>query len=187
MNCDALNPKVYWLYGLSGAGKTTLITATAHALFLAGRPTVILDGDQLRCGMCSDLGFTMRDRLENVRRTAEVAKLICKQGYIVMVALMTPSRAMRHLARAIIGSERFSEVYVKCDFETCSRRDPKGLYALANAGRIIHFPGKDLVFEEPISPDLVVDTKITSQESCVCTLLKAIIPAPLQEHKCEQF
>ena len=92
-------PQVCWLYGLSGAGKTTLATATACSLNAAGHPTVILDGDQLRSGLCHDLGFAFEDRLENVRRTAEMAKLLCEQGFLVLVALMTPQENMRQLAR----------------------------------------------------------------------------------------
>ena len=169
------HPHVCWLYGLSGAGKTTLATATACALRAAGHPTVILDGDQLRSGLCHDLGFAPEDRLENVRRTAEMAKMLCEQGFMVLVALMTPQENMRQLARAIVGNERYTEVYVRCDFATCAQRDAKGLYARAAAGQLRHFPGKDMEFEEPSSPHLLLDTANKTIESCVHIVFQQII------------
>lgn len=168
------HPKVCWLYGLSGAGKTTLATAAARALTAASHPAVILDGDQLRSGLCHDLGFAPKDRLENVRRTAELAKLLCDQGFIVLAALMTPQENMRRLARAIVGEERLREIYVKCDFDTCARRDPKGLYASASAGKLRYFPGQDMAFEEPRSSHLVLDTASLSLESCLHLLCQEI-------------
>lgn len=165
---------VFWLYGLSGAGKSTLAMAAAHAVNADGHRMVILDGDYLRSGLCHDLRFSPEDRLENVRRTAEVAKLLCRQGFIVLAALMTPHENMRQLARAIVGKEHFNEIYVKCDFVTCARRDTKGLYARAANGELSHFTGKDLVFEEPLTPDLVLDTTRQSVEECVHRLLKKV-------------
>lgn len=179
---DGINikhPKVCWLYGLSGAGKTTLATATVRALNAASHPAVILDGDQLRSGLCHDLGFSLKDRLENVRRTAEMAKLLCDQGFMVLAALMTPQENMRRLARAIVGEDRFNEVYLRCDFSTCAQRDPKGLYASAAAGKLRHFPGQDMAFEEPRSRHLVIDTASYSIESCVhqlCQEITACLP-----------
>lgn len=175
MDGFAINhPTVIWLYGLSGAGKTTLAMATAQALHAAGRPTVMLDGDRLRSGLCHDLGFTPEDRLENVRRTAEMAKLLCEQGFTVLAALMTPQERMRHLARTIVGGASFNEVYVKCDFATCAQRDPKGIYVSVAAGKLRHFPGQDLVFEEPTAPHLVLDTITYSIEECVSMLCQVI-------------
>lgn len=127
---------VLWLYGLSGAGKTTLATALANRLKDAGCPTLVLDGDALRSGLCQDLEFTQEDRLENVRRAAELARLLSEQGYVVLVALMTPHERMRQLARSIVGESSFYEVYLSCDYAACSRRDPKGLYAKAAAGKV---------------------------------------------------
>lgn len=165
---------VFWLYGLSGAGKSTLAIEAAKVLKTVGQSVVILDGDKLRSGLCRNLGFCAKDRLENVRRTAELAKLLCEQGFVVIAALMTPHENMRQLARDIVGEAHFHEVYVKCDFATCARRDPKGLYARATAGEIMHFPGKDLIFEEPQTPDLVLDTSNSTIDSSVRLLLEEV-------------
>lgn len=170
------HPKVCWLYGLSGAGKTTLAMASARALNAASHPAVILDGDRLRSGLCNDLGFSPEDRLENVRRTAEMAKLLCDQGFMVLAALMTPQENMRRVARTIVGEERFNEVYLRCNFSTCAQRDPKGLYASAAAGKLRHFPGQDMAFEEPTSPQLVLDTANNSIEACVHVLCREFMP-----------
>lgn len=169
--------KVYWLYGLSGAGKTTLAMAAVRAFNTNNYPAVILDGDQLRLGLCQDLGFSLEDRLENVRRTAEIAKLLCDQGFMVLAALMTPQENMRRLACNIVGKERFNEVYLKCDFSICAQRDPKGLYASATVGKLRHFPGQDMVFEEPKSPHLVLDTANHSIEVCIQLLWQQITPS----------
>lgn len=167
--------RVFWLYGLSGAGKTTLALAFAKVLNDALLPTVILDGDRLRLGMCQDLAFSYSDRLENVRRTAELAKLVREQGFIVVVALMTPHKNMRQMARLIIGDSFFKEVFVKCDYAICASRDPKGLYAKAASGNIRQFPGKDFAFEEPTKSDLVLDTAAESIPACVNSLI-SIMP-----------
>lgn len=166
---------VFWLYGLSGAGKTTLSMAAAQSLRAAGQATVLLDGDQLRSGLCQDLGFTTEDRKENIRRTAELAKMLCEQGFFVLVALMTPQQHMRELARTIVGEADFKEVYLQCDFATCARRDPKGLYARAATGKIRYFVGRDLAFEEPSAPHLILDTASHSIESCVQMLCNCVI------------
>jgi len=166
--------RVFWLYGLSGAGKSTLAFHVARRLQNAGCPALVLDGDALRLGLCRDLGFQPEDRLENVRRTAELSHLLCSQGHVIISALMTPLESMRRLARSIIGSESFHEVYLRCDYGTCARRDPKGLYARAETGEMKHFPGKDMAFEEPLRPDLVLETDRRSVEECADTLLAVI-------------
>lgn len=175
VNHAKMSKHVFWLYGLSGAGKTTLASALVNRLKDAGCPTLILDGDALRSGLCRDLGFTQEDRLENVRRAAELARLLSEQGYVVLVALMAPHERMRQLARSIVGESFFHEVYLSCDYATCSARDPKGLYAKAAAGEVNQFPGKDMVFEEPQNPDLVLQTDIKSVEDCVETLLAMML------------
>ena len=133
---------MFWLTGLSGSGKSTLARAAENALFSAGVDVSVLDGDTLRAGLCKDLGFTEADRTENVRRAAEVARILRDAGQVVLVALISPLRSDRELARQIIG-DGFEEVFVDADLGTCEQRDPKGLYAAARAGKINGFRGID--------------------------------------------
>ncbi len=161
---------VLWLYGLSGSGKSTIVNEVERVLHGDGRMTVILDGDNLRTGLNSNLGFSDEDRTENVRRVAETAKLLAGQGIIVFVSVITPLRRHRAAARGIIGPD-FHEIYVKADFETCAQRDPKGLYAKAKEGKIGQFTGKDSGFEEPENPALVLDTQASSVDQCAADLL----------------
>jgi len=148
---------VLWMTGLSGAGKSTL--AEAFARGRAG--VVILDGDALRAGMNSDLGFSEADRTENIRRVAELAKVLAGQGLTVVCSLISPMRHQRELARSIVG-EPFREVFVRCSLETVALRDVKGLYAKAHAGDITNFTGITAAYEEPQAPDLVIDTEVVS-------------------------
>ena len=161
---------VLWLYGLSGSGKSTIANEVERVLHGDGRMTVILDGDNLRTGLNSNLGFSDEDRTENVRRVAETAKLLAGQGIIVFVSVITPLRRHRAAAKEIIGPD-FHEIYVKADFETCAERDPKGLYAKAKEGKIGQFTGKDSGFEEPENPALVLDTQARSVDQCAAELL----------------
>ena len=161
---------VLWLYGLSGSGKSTIVNEVERVLHGDGRMTVILDGDNLRTGLNSNLGFSDEDRTENVRRVAETAKLLAGQGIIVFVSVITPLRRHRAAAREIVGSD-FHEIYVKADFDTCAERDPKGLYAKAKEGKIGQFTGKDSGFEEPENAELVLDTQSLSVEQCTADLL----------------
>jgi adenylylsulfate kinase len=161
---------VLWLYGLSGSGKSTIANEVERVLHGDGRMTAILDGDNLRTGLNSNLGFSDEDRTENVRRVAETAKLLAGQGIIVFVSVITPLRRHRAAAREIIGSD-FHEIYVKADFNTCAERDPKGLYAKAKEGKIGQFTGKDSGFEEPENAELVLDTQSLSVEQCTADLL----------------
>ena len=161
---------VLWLYGLSGSGKSTIANEVERVLHGDGRMTVILDGDNLRTGLNSNLGFSDEGRTENVRRVAETAKLLAGQGIIVFVSVITPLRRHRAAAREIIGSD-FHEIYVKADFDTCAERDPKGLYAKAKEGKIGQFTGKDSGFEEPENAELVLDTQSLSVEQCTADLL----------------
>lgn len=164
---------VFWLYGLSGSGKSTIANAVERALHEEGRFTVILDGDNLRTGLNKNLGFSDEDRAENVRRVAEVAGVFASQGVITMVSVITPRRALRQLAAEILGDD-FHEIYVKASFEVCAQRDPKGLYARAKEGKVKQFTGKDSAFEEPESPSLILDTENASLEDCSQTLLSHI-------------
>lgn len=161
---------VLWLYGLSGSGKSTIANEVERVLHGDGRMTVILDGDNLRTGLNSNLAFSDEDRTENVRRVAETAKLLAGQGIIVFVSVITPLRKHRAAAKEIIGLD-FHEIYVKADFETCAGRDPKGLYAKAKEGKIGQFTGKDSGFEEPENPALVLDTEARSVDQCAAELL----------------
>ncbi len=166
--------KVLWMYGLSGAGKSTIAAALERELHDGGRFVVILDGDNFRHGLNSDLGFTDEDRCENVRRVAEVAKMFASQGVIVIVGVITPKRGLRELARKIVGGD-FVEIYIHASFETCALRDPKGLYAKVAAGEIKQFTGKDSGFEEPESPDLLIDTEKV-EPSVAVEKIKSILP-----------
>jgi adenylylsulfate kinase len=141
--------RVIWLFGHSGAGKSTMATALECQLLEAGRLTTILDGDNLRSGLNHGLGFTDPDRSENIRRVAEVARLFAQSGVIAICACITPHRSHRRLVREIVGARDLCSVYIGASFETCARRDPKGLYARAATGGISHFTGRDSIFEPP--------------------------------------
>jgi adenylylsulfate kinase len=162
---------VLWLYGLSGSGKSTIANLVERALHAEGRFTAILDGDNLRTGLNSNLGFSDEDRAENVRRVAETAKLLAGLGVITIVSVITPRRELRALAERVIGPD-FHEVYVRAAFETCAERDPKGLYAKARDGEIKQFTGKDSGFEEPEKGCLILDTETASAEECASHLLE---------------
>lgn len=147
-----------WLTGLSGAGKSTIAYELEQLLTCEGRPCAVLDGDNLRYRLNRDLGFTARDRHENVRRTAEVARLMNDAGLIVIASLVSPYRIDRSTARGIIGASRFAEVYVSTALQVCEARDPKGLYRKARRGEISHFTGISSPYEPPTEPSLVLDT-----------------------------
>ncbi|ACA14819.1 Adenylyl-sulfate kinase [Methylobacterium sp. 4-46] len=157
---------IVWLTGLSGAGKSTLAGQLRDLLRAEGRPTTILDGDALRRGLNRDLGFSDADRVENIRRTAEVAWLMADAGLTVIVALISPFRRERAEARALARGLPFFEVHVDASLPACERRDPKGLYRRARAGEIPRFTGIDSAYEPPESPDLRVDTeRLTPREA----------------------
>lgn len=148
---------VLWFTGLSASGKSTLANAVAGALFERGCHTYVLDGDNIRHGLNKDLGFTPEDRVENIRRIGEVAKLFVDAGVIALTAFISPYREDRNKAREING-ESFIEIYVKCDLDVCEQRDPKGLYKKARAGEIPNFTGISAPYEEPESPEITIDT-----------------------------
>lgn len=152
------DPVCIWMTGLSGAGKTTLSVRLAAHLRETGITPIILDGDQLRAGLCSDLRFDRDSRRENARRSAEVASLVLNQGYTAIVSMITPYQADRDLARDIIGSRQFLEVFVHAPLEICAERDVKGLYKAAREGKIAQFTGISSTYETPDKPDLIVDT-----------------------------
>ncbi len=166
---------VIWFTGLSGSGKSTLAHAVENALFQRGCRTYVLDGDNIRHGLNKNLGFSPEDRTENIRRIGEVAKLFVDAGVIAMTAFISPYREDRDKAREIAGDGNFIEVYVKADLEVCESRDPKGLYKKARAGQIPEFTGISAPYEEPLNPELVVDTGRENLETCtekVLNLLK---------------
>ena len=150
--------RVVWLYGLSGSGKSTLAAGLERRLHADGFTTHLLDGDNVRTGLNRDLGFSDADRGENIRRVAEASRLFVQAGVIVINAFITPTRALRELARGIIGADDFIEVYVEASWETCARRDPKGLYAGAGRGEVRQFTGRDAPFEPPEKAPLVLNT-----------------------------
>ena len=147
-------PRCLWFTGLSGSGKSTIANLVEQQLHASGRHTILLDGDNVRHGLNRDLGFTAEDRVENIRRVAEVAKLMNDAGLIVLVSFISPFRSERRMARELLGEESFVEIFVDAPLEVCEARDPKGLYAKARAGRLANFTGIDSPYEAPLSPEL---------------------------------
>lgn len=168
------SPCCFWFTGLSGAGKSTLANLLEQRLFDLGRHTYLLDGDNLRHGLNRDLGFTEADRVENIRRVAEVAKLMVDAGLIVIASFISPFRAERQMARQLFASNEFIEVYVATPLAECEKRDTKGLYAKARRGELKNFTGIDSAYEAPEQPEIVVDTCELSAEACVEKILAAL-------------
>ena len=170
--------RVFWFYGLSGSGKSTLANALERRLMEAGFVTKILDGDNVRSGLNSDLGFSDADRAENIRRIAEVARLFLDAGCVVLTSFITPKRALRERARDVVGPDDFQPVYVRASFEACAERDVKGLYAKAAEGGVKHFTGRDSAFEppEPDDPDWVVDTEERDEATTANDLYERVLP-----------
>lgn len=164
-----------WLTGLSGAGKTSIADALARRLKADGRQVAVLDGDLLRHGLNRDLGFTPQDRHENIRRTAEVARLMNHAGLIVIAALISPNRDDRAMAAAIIGDAQFIEVHVSTPVQVCEARDPKGLYARARAGQIPQFTGVSAPYEAPLAPALTLDTQQQALEDSAGQLYRHLL------------
>ena len=162
-----------WLTGLSGAGKSTLANEVEKRLFARGKYTMLLDGDNVRMGLNQNLGFSEEDRVENIRRIAEVSKLMNDAGLIVLTSFISPFRQDRRNAKNIIG-ERFIEVYISTPLEECEKRDVKGLYKKARNGEISNFTGITSPYEAPEHPDITVDTSKYSLEECVYIILKGL-------------
>jgi bifunctional enzyme CysN/CysC len=165
-------PAVLWFTGLSGSGKSTIADGLEKALLAEGRHTYVLDGDNIRHGLNKDLGFTDTDRVENIRRVAEVAALFADAGLIVLVSFISPFRNERQFARERLGAEEFLEVFVDTSLAECERRDPKGLYRKARRGEIINFTGVDSAYEPPEHPDIHLRTQDTPPEQAVETVLR---------------
>nr|WP_308447768.1 adenylyl-sulfate kinase [Methylorubrum suomiense] len=151
-------PVIAWLTGLSGAGKSSVANAVDRALTEAGRSSMVLDGDNLRHGLSRDLGFTAADRVENIRRAAETARLMADAGLVVIVSLISPFQAERQAARVLAGDIPFLEVFIDTPLAVCEARDPKGLYDRARAGLISDFTGISAPYERPAAPDLTLST-----------------------------
>ena len=147
-------PRVLWLTGLSGSGKSPLANLLEKKLHEKGKHTYLLDGDNVRHGLCGDLGFSDKDRVENIRRISEVAKLFVDSGMVVLTAFISPSQADRDFCRNLLADGEFIEVYVDTPLEVCEQRDPKGLYKKARSGEIKHFTGIDSTYEAPQSPEV---------------------------------
>ena len=165
---------VVWLTGLSAAGKSTIARHVADELQAQGRRTYVLDGDELRSGLCSDLGFSLEDRAENVRRAAEVARVLFATDLTVLCTFISPLEVDRSAARSIVGGEDFLEVYVQTPLEECIARDPKGLYRRALNGEIPNFTGISSPYEAPLNPELVIDTSGQTLDACVRSVLELL-------------
>jgi adenylyl-sulfate kinase len=168
-------PCLLWFTGLSGSGKSTIANALDVALHKRGYHTFLLDGDNVRHGLCSDLGFSDDDREENIRRVGEVCKLFADAGLIVMSAFISPFTSDRRMVRKLFPAGEFIEVFMDTPLETCEERDPKGLYRKARSGEIKHFTGIDSPYEIPSHPELRLDTSTMSVEACVDTLIAYLL------------
>jgi adenylylsulfate kinase len=162
---------ILWLTGLSGAGKSTIAVELEHALLENGHHAYVLDGDNIRHGLNKNLGFSPEDRSENIRRIGEVAKLFCDANLITITAFISPYRQDRDNVRAIQRVGEFIEVFVKCPIDVCEARDTKGLYKKARTGEIKEFTGISAPYEEPINPEIILDTSKIALEECVRTIL----------------
>ncbi|MDO3660012.1 adenylyl-sulfate kinase [Bacillus sp. C28GYM-DRY-1] len=147
-----------WFTGLSGSGKSVLANAVDEKLYRMGIQSYVLDGDNIRHGLNKDLGFRTEDRIENIRRIGEVAKLFVDSGQVILTAFISPFREDRDMVRALFPEGEFYEIYVKCPLHVCEQRDPKGLYQKARNGEIKHFTGIDSPYEAPLSPDFIIES-----------------------------
>ncbi|EPO3026945.1 adenylyl-sulfate kinase [Vibrio cholerae] len=167
-------PAVLWFTGLSGAGKSTVAGALENRLAALGYHTYLLDGDNVRHGLCSDLGFSEQDRRENIRRIGELAKLMADAGLIVLTAFISPHRAERQMVRDLLPNGEFLEVYVNTSLDVCEARDPKGLYKKARAGEIRQFTGIDSAYEAPLNLDIDLPAGEKSVDELVAQCLQAL-------------
>ena len=167
-------PMCLWMTGLSGAGKSTLANALEQELNKQGKHTYILDGDNLRHGLNSDLGFSEADRKENVRRTAETAHLMVDAGLIVIVGLISPFKKERNWARSLFKDNQFKEIYISTSLQECEQRDTKGLYQKARQGDIKDFTGIDSPYQAPDNPDIIIDTENKTVDECVHMILHKV-------------
>lgn len=169
-------PITIWLTGLSASGKSTLAFALERNFIDVGYACYVLDGDNVRHRLNKDLGFSTQDRTENIRRIAEVARLMNDAGLIVITAFISPYSEDRSAARCIIGADKFVEVYVSTPIETCEARDPKGMYKRARAGELMGFTGVNAPYEPPATADMIIDTSAVSLSECAGRLLSGLLP-----------
>jgi adenylylsulfate kinase len=162
---------VIWITGLSGSGKSTLANAAASRLHVLGFNTIVLDGDEIRQGLSSDLGFSLTERHENVRRVGEVAKILKNAGWFTFVALISPMRDARRKIRSLFKPHEFIEIWCRCPVSICESRDIKNLYHRARQGEISDFTGITSVYENPENPELIIDSEHLSVEDCLAALL----------------
>ncbi|MDY3098488.1 MAG: adenylyl-sulfate kinase [Bacteroidaceae bacterium] len=170
-----------WFTGLSGSGKSTVAMGVERELHAQGILCRILDGDNVRAGINNNLGFSAEDRIENIRRIAEIGKLFVQTGVVTLACFVSPTNDIRQMAREIVGKEDFLEVYISTPIEECERRDVKGLYARARKGEVKNFTGISAPFEAPVSPDIDIDTSKIPLEESVRTLTELIIKRVKQQ------
>ena len=170
-----------WFTGLSGSGKSTVAMGVERELHAQGILCRILDGDKVRAGINNNLGFSAEDRIENIRRIAEIGKLFVQTGVVTLACFVSPTNDIRQMAREIVGKEDFLEVYISTPIEECERRDVKGLYARARKGEVKNFTGISAPFEAPVSPDIAIDTSKIPLEESVRTLTELIIKRVKQQ------
>ncbi|MFQ5447378.1 MAG: adenylyl-sulfate kinase [Saprospiraceae bacterium] len=168
--------KVVWLTGLSGSGKTTIAQLLEARLFEEGFFAQVLDGDNIRTGINGNLGFSLEDRQENIRRIAEIAKLYLNTGVVTICTFISPTREIRTFARQIIGEQDFREIFIDAPLEVCEQRDVKGLYQKARAGELKNFTGIDSPYEPPENPSLIIDTHRETVEESVERILQFLLP-----------
>jgi len=174
---------IIWFTGLSGAGKSTLAHAVEETLYQRGCRTFVLDGDNVRHGLCGDLGFTAKDREENIRRIGEMAKLFMEAGVIVLTAFISPYRADRERVRGMVEHGDFIEIYCDSSIEVCESRDVKGLYKKARAGQIADFTGISSPYEAPEKPELVVNTGTAELDACVQQVISTLVQRDIVSDK----
>ena len=162
---------ILWFTGLSNSGKSTIAHATEEQLHILGCRTFVFDGDNVRHGLCADLGFSRADRDENIRRVGEMAKLFIEAGVLALTAFISPFRGDRHRVKNLVQEGDFLEIYCKCPLEVCEQRDVKGHYKKARVGEIKEFIGISSSYEEPVHPDLVLATDMMSVEQCVAAVI----------------
>jgi len=168
---------IVWFTGLSGSGKTTLSVHVQQLLHEKGVRCVIVDGDRLRAGLNRDLGFSEKDREENMRRAAEIAAMFLEVGFVVLVPIISPSSSVRDKVRQRFNQNDYTEAYIRCSLAACEQRDPKGLYLLARSGKLKQFTGIDVPYEPPLAPELTIDTEHHTIEQCTTQLVDYICSA----------